>query len=60
MGLVTGLSVVLAGMYSKSNDFENTLIMVAIAIFFLFIALLLYAFMRNKLLPELEKRLNDE
>ena len=59
-GLITGIAIVLAGISSKNNDFENTLILSGIAIFFLFISMILYIFVRDKILPELSKRLSDE
>ena len=60
IGLMTGIAIVMVGTASKNNDFENTLLLIGIAIFFLFISGLLYTFVRNKILPELERRLGNE
>jgi len=58
-GLITGIAIVLAGMSSKNNDPGNSLLLSGIAIFFLFISVLLYTFVRKKILPELKRRLDN-
>jgi len=58
-GLITGIAIVLAGMSSKNNDPGSSLLLSGIAIFFLFISVLLYTFVRKKILPELKRRLDN-
>ena len=59
-GFMTGIAILMAGSASKNNDFENSLLLSGIALFFIFITVLLHTFVYKKILPELEKRLNNE
>ena len=59
-GLMTGFAILMAGNASKNKDFENSLLLSGIALFFILITLLLHTFVHKKILPELNKRLNDE
>ena len=60
LGLVTGTSIILAGVASKRDDFEEVLMLSGIAMFFVLISMFLNVFVRNRLSPEIEKRLNEE
>lgn len=59
-GMFTGFSIMMAGMSSKNHDFESTLLLIGIAIFFLLVSILLYTIVRIRVIPEVEKRLNAE
>ena len=59
-GFMTGIAILMAGNASKNNDFENSLLLSGIALFFILITLLLHTFIYKKILPELEKRLHNE
>jgi hypothetical protein len=59
-GMLTGLALILTGVFAKNDNFEKTFIMTGITIFFLLLSILAYTFVNNKLLPEIEKRLNDD
>ena len=58
IGFSVGMTIVLAGMSAKNNDFEGALILVGIAIFLLSISIVLFVFVRSRLLLEIEERLN--
>ena len=60
LGLMTGMTIVLAGVASKRDDFEEVLMLSGIAIFFVLISMFLNVFVRNRLSPEIRKRLNEE
>jgi len=60
LGHMTGFAILMAGNASKSNDYENALLLTGIALFFIITTLFLYTFINKKILPELEKRLNNE
>jgi len=60
IGLMTGIAIIMAGISSKQNDFEETLLLIGIAIFFLFFLAFLYAFINSKIIPELKRRLSSE
>ena len=59
IGLMTGFAIIMAGIASKNNDFDKTMVLIGIALFFLFLLALLYTFVHKKVVPELEKRLKD-
>ena len=60
LGFIIGIAILMAGDASKHNDFENTLLLIGIGTFLLFISVLLYTFVHNKVIPELKKRLRNE
>jgi hypothetical protein len=60
LGFMIGAAILMAGTASKNNDFENTLLLIGIVIFFLFISIYLYTFVHTKIIPELERRLSNE
>ena len=60
LGLMSGFAILMAGNASKNNDFENSLLLSGIALFFIIFTLFLHTFIYKKILPELEKRLINE
>lgn len=58
LGLFTGFTIMMAGLSSKNNDPENTLILSGLAIFFLLLSVILYSFVRTRVVTEIEKRLS--
>jgi predicted permease len=60
MGLMIGLSIVMAGTAKNNNDYEGTLILIGSVIFFLLITAIFYTFVNKKIIPELNRRLKDK
>ncbi len=59
MGLVLGISIVMAAVSSKANNSEDTFLFIASALFFLALSIMFYVFLCKKIIPDLEKRLNS-
>ena len=58
LGLLTGFTIMLAGISSKNNHPEDALLLCGMALFFLLLSIFLYSFVRIKVIPEIEGRLN--
>jgi hypothetical protein len=60
IGLMTGMAIMMAGIASKNNDFEETLLLIGIAIFFLFFLAFFISHYKYKIIPELKRRLSSD
>lgn len=58
LAVFTGASIMFAGMASKSGNAEETLKHIGVAIVLLLTFVFLYAFLRTRVMLEIEKRLN--
>ena len=59
-GLVCGTALVMTGVASKQNEFENVIFLALSSVLFLFLSLWFYYRIIKVLLPEIGNRLKDE
>lgn len=59
LGMFIGFGIVMAGMASKGGNPEEALKLVGVTIVFLLTFIFLYVFMQTRVIPEIEKRLNQ-
>jgi len=57
-GLLTGITLIMTGVSSKQNDFENVILFSLSTVFFLSLSIMFYYQISKTLLPEIRRRLN--
>ncbi len=58
LSLITGFAIMLAGVSSKNDDPGDALLLCGLALLFLLPSILLYSFVRTRVIPEIEVKLN--